>query len=117
MISEMEIEKLNKTMGTVFLDPDQKSPRAQDFEERLSARIVGQERAGFSDRDPGRLCPWFYLVSQSPFQKSCSSSLQGARALRSALVLTRPLLAVYLQCKERSVDDIDASIQSFVCPL
>src|SRR5258705_4493476 len=45
MISEMELEKLNKTMGTVFLDPDQKSPRAQDFEERLSARIVGQERA------------------------------------------------------------------------
>jgi hypothetical protein len=36
MISEMEIEKLNKTMGTVFLDPDQKSPRAQDFEERLT---------------------------------------------------------------------------------
>jgi ATP-dependent Clp protease ATP-binding subunit ClpB len=30
---------------TVFLDPDQKSPRAQDFEERLGARIVGQERA------------------------------------------------------------------------
>src|SRR3982751_19615 len=29
----------------VFLDPDQKSPRAQDFEERLSGRIVGQERA------------------------------------------------------------------------
>jgi len=29
----------------VFLDPDQKSPRAQDFEERLGARIVGQERA------------------------------------------------------------------------
>jgi ATP-dependent Clp protease ATP-binding subunit ClpB len=29
----------------VFLDPDQKSPRAQDFEERLAARIVGQERA------------------------------------------------------------------------
>jgi ATP-dependent Clp protease ATP-binding subunit ClpA len=45
MISEMELDKLNKTMGTVFLDPDQKSPRAQDFEERLSARIVGQERA------------------------------------------------------------------------
>ena len=32
-------------MGTVFLDPDQKSPRAQEFEEQLSARIVGQERA------------------------------------------------------------------------
>src|SRR3954462_1239034 len=30
---------------TVFLDPDQKSPRAQEFEERLTARIVGQERA------------------------------------------------------------------------
>jgi len=29
----------------VFLDPDQKSPRAQDFEDRLAARIVGQERA------------------------------------------------------------------------
>src|SRR5215467_3251559 len=29
----------------VFLDPEQKSPRAQDFEERLGARIVGQERA------------------------------------------------------------------------
>src|SRR3989442_10932111 len=30
---------------TVFLDPDQKSPRAKDFEDRLGARIVGQERA------------------------------------------------------------------------
>ena len=30
---------------SVFLDPDQKSPRAQDFEERLEARIVGKERA------------------------------------------------------------------------
>ena len=38
MITEMDIQKLNETMGTVFLDPDQKSPRAQDFEERLSAR-------------------------------------------------------------------------------
>jgi ATP-dependent Clp protease ATP-binding subunit ClpB len=45
MIAELEMEKLNDSMGTVFLDPDQKSPRAQDFEERLSARIVGQERA------------------------------------------------------------------------
>ncbi|HKS29573.1 MAG TPA: AAA family ATPase [Pyrinomonadaceae bacterium] len=32
-------------METVFLDPDQKSPRAQEFEEKLAARIVGQERA------------------------------------------------------------------------
>jgi ATP-dependent Clp protease ATP-binding subunit ClpA len=30
---------------TVFLDPDQKSPLAQDFEERLGGKIVGQERA------------------------------------------------------------------------
>lgn len=45
MITETEIEKLNETMGTVFLDPDQKSQHAQEFEERLTARIVGQERA------------------------------------------------------------------------
>ena len=37
--SEKQIEE------TVFLDPDQKSQRAQEFEERLGARIVGQERA------------------------------------------------------------------------
>jgi ATP-dependent Clp protease ATP-binding subunit ClpB len=34
-----------QTTETVFLDPDQKSPRAQEFEEKLAARIVGQERA------------------------------------------------------------------------
>ena len=45
MIADIEMETLNETLGTVFLDPDQKSPRAQEFEERLSARIVGQERA------------------------------------------------------------------------
>ncbi|HEV7378099.1 MAG TPA: AAA family ATPase [Pyrinomonadaceae bacterium] len=39
------MEKENETMETVFLDPDQKSPRAQEFEEKLTARIVGQERA------------------------------------------------------------------------
>jgi ATP-dependent Clp protease ATP-binding subunit ClpB len=43
MIAEME--KQTNTMDTVFLDPDQKSPRAQDFEEKLASRIVGQERA------------------------------------------------------------------------
>lgn len=43
MIAEMEKEK--EIMETVFLDPDQKSPRAQEFEEKLSHRIVGQERA------------------------------------------------------------------------
>ena len=47
MLAEIEVTKTRdmNTTGTVFLDPDQKSPRAQDFEERLSARIVGQERA------------------------------------------------------------------------
>ena len=47
MLAEREVTRtkdMNNT-GTVFLDPDQKSPRAQDFEERLTARIVGQERA------------------------------------------------------------------------
>lgn len=44
MIAELEMDTLNET-STVYLDPDQKSPRAQDFEERLTARIVGQERA------------------------------------------------------------------------
>jgi ATP-dependent Clp protease ATP-binding subunit ClpA len=41
----MEMEKEKEIMETVFLDPDQKSPRAQEFEEKLTARIVGQERA------------------------------------------------------------------------
>jgi ATP-dependent Clp protease ATP-binding subunit ClpB len=45
MLATMEMEKENEIMEKVFLDPDQKSPRAQDFEEKLSARIVGQERA------------------------------------------------------------------------
>jgi len=47
MLAEMDITTNNdmNNMGTVFLDPDQKSPRAQDFEERLTSRIVGQERA------------------------------------------------------------------------
>lgn len=35
----------NELTATALLDPDQKSPQAQDFEERLAARIVGQERA------------------------------------------------------------------------
>ena len=39
------MEKENTTTETVFLDPDQKSPRAQEFEEKLGTRIVGQERA------------------------------------------------------------------------
>lgn len=44
MIAEME--NIEETMERlVFLDPDQKSPRAQEFEEKLGGRIVGQERA------------------------------------------------------------------------
>src|SRR3982750_795466 len=45
MLATMEMETHNEIIGTVFLDPDQKSPRAQEFEEKLSGRIVGQERA------------------------------------------------------------------------
>jgi len=49
MIAEMEIEEMQapekQIDETVLLDPEQKSPRARDFEERLGARIVGQERA------------------------------------------------------------------------
>jgi ATP-dependent Clp protease ATP-binding subunit ClpB len=44
MITEME--HIDDTMEhLVFLDPDQKSPRAKEFEDRLGGRIVGQERA------------------------------------------------------------------------
>jgi ATP-dependent Clp protease ATP-binding subunit ClpA len=40
------MEHIDETMeNLVFLNPDQKSPRAQEFEEKLSGRIVGQERA------------------------------------------------------------------------
>jgi len=45
MLAEMDMTRVTNNPGTIFLDPDQKSPRAQDFEERLTARIVGQERA------------------------------------------------------------------------
>ena len=49
MIAEMKIMEMEATAEqideTVLLDPEQKSPRAQDFEERLGSRIVGQERA------------------------------------------------------------------------
>ena len=38
-------EKDDTARSPVFLDPDQRSARAMDFDERLSARIVGQGRA------------------------------------------------------------------------
>src|SRR5438046_8396329 len=49
MIAELKRDEMDapekQTDETVFLDPELKSPRAQDFEERMRARIVGQERA------------------------------------------------------------------------
>jgi len=49
VIAETRIQELNAPEilvdDTVLLDPEQKSPRAQDFEDRLGSRIVGQERA------------------------------------------------------------------------
>jgi ATP-dependent Clp protease ATP-binding subunit ClpA len=45
MISEMEFGRSNEISGAIFLDPNKKSPRAQEFAESLGARIVGQERA------------------------------------------------------------------------
>src|SRR2546423_2802039 len=44
MLATMEKQKKHNH-ESVLLDPDQKSPRAQEFEEKLAARIVGQERA------------------------------------------------------------------------
>jgi ATP-dependent Clp protease ATP-binding subunit ClpB len=38
-------KKLKDRSPILQLDPDQKSPRAQEFEEKLASRIVGQERA------------------------------------------------------------------------
>jgi len=49
MIAELTREEMNapekQIDETVYMDPELKSPRAQDFEDRLGARIVGQERA------------------------------------------------------------------------
>lgn len=38
-------KKKDNTENTFLLDPDRKSPRAKEFEDKLSAFIVGQERA------------------------------------------------------------------------
>jgi ATP-dependent Clp protease ATP-binding subunit ClpA len=40
-----ELTRTETKESTVLLDPDQKSPRAKEFEEKLSGKIVGQERA------------------------------------------------------------------------
>jgi ATP-dependent Clp protease ATP-binding subunit ClpB len=43
MITEMELQ--TDLTETVLLNPEQKGPRAEEFEQKLSHRIVGQERA------------------------------------------------------------------------
>jgi ATP-dependent Clp protease ATP-binding subunit ClpA len=45
MIGQVAINRLNEINGTILLYPEQNCTRAQDFAERLRARIVGQERA------------------------------------------------------------------------
>ncbi len=45
MKNEMATKKKQTNEKMVLLDPDQKSPRAKEFEDKLSSRIVGQERA------------------------------------------------------------------------
>ncbi|MEP6922893.1 MAG: AAA family ATPase [Pyrinomonadaceae bacterium] len=45
MTRELTKNKIESEELTVALDPDQKSPRAKDFEEKLHGRVVGQERA------------------------------------------------------------------------
>jgi ATP-dependent Clp protease ATP-binding subunit ClpA len=45
MIAQLEVERVDETTIRVFLDADQKSPAAKEFEAKLSNRIVGQDRA------------------------------------------------------------------------
>ena len=45
MKNEMATKTTDSNEKTVLLDPDRKSPRAKEFEDKLLARIVGQERA------------------------------------------------------------------------
>src|SRR5882672_6750450 len=45
MIAQLEIENVDETIDTVFLEADQKGTTANEFEAKLSSRIVGQERA------------------------------------------------------------------------
>lgn len=45
MKNEMAVKKEKSNEKLFALDPDRKSPRAKEFEDKLSARIVGQERA------------------------------------------------------------------------
>jgi len=54
MIAEMERQM--DSMETVPLNPEQKCPRAHEFEQKLSSRIVGQERAVRRMSDLHQIC-------------------------------------------------------------
>lgn len=45
MTEQLTKNKVETMQAVVALDPEKKSPRAKDFEEKLQGRIVGQERA------------------------------------------------------------------------
>src|SRR2546430_1012921 len=45
MIAQLEMENVDETIDTVCLEADQKGTAANEFEAKLSSRIVGQERA------------------------------------------------------------------------
>ena len=86
MISEMEIEKLNKTMGTVFLNPDQKSAPAQDFEERLYRALFGEELVrllgGNTLADLDRQGKLFTFLNQQRYQRTPLINRRRFRDLR-----------------------------------
>src|SRR5712691_9557353 len=44
MIAQLEIENVDETIDTVFLEADQKGTAANEFEAKLSSRIVGREQ-------------------------------------------------------------------------
>ena len=45
MITEMELSRYDAVSQPILLDPERKSSRAQEFADRLKARVVGQDRA------------------------------------------------------------------------
>ena len=61
----------------VLLDPDRKSPRAQEFEDKLSGLIVGQERAV---RRMSGLFQIFLAGMNNPPGRSARCCFSGLRA-------------------------------------
>jgi ATP-dependent Clp protease ATP-binding subunit ClpA len=45
MNSGIRLGQVNQTQRSMVLDPEQKSPQAQDFAEQIKTRIIGQDRA------------------------------------------------------------------------